>query len=171
MGRLSAALGLRGGQGRMLGPLRGGSGLTARWNGWALEGGGSPGGGWSRVGEAKRAFPGLQRELPKAGWPGSSLSTPRVPAISSWPTSPSSARLSLSCSPRSPFPHLLFFSPGLSPSMVVVFSKLFLPARSCSYLRMAESQVAVRRTPPKRPFVTVSTYGASLSSRHIHSIS
>ena len=95
MGRLSAALGLRGGQGRTLGPLRGGSGLTARWNGWPLEGGGSPGGGWSRVGEAKRALPGLQRELPKADWSGNSLSTSGVPAISPWPTSPTSARLSL----------------------------------------------------------------------------
>ena len=55
--------------GRTLGPVRGGSGLAARWNGWGIGGGGNPGGGWSRVGEVEGALPGLQRELPKAGWP------------------------------------------------------------------------------------------------------
>ena len=136
VGRLSAALGLRGGQGRTLGPVRGGSGVAARWNGWGLWGGGNPGGGWSRVGEVEGALPGLQRELPKAGWPREQPPHPwGAGDLALAPLSDLSP--SLFCSPRSPSPRPLSFSPGLSPSMVVVFSKLFLPAWSCSDLRMA----------------------------------
>ena len=121
--------------GRTLGPLRGGNGLEARWNGWGFGGGGNSGGGRSRVGQVEGVLPGLQRELPKAGWPGEQRGAGDLALAHLSDLSPS-----LSLSLRAPPPLASFPSARVYPRVWSLCPpKLFLPAWSCSDLRMAGS--------------------------------
>ena len=111
MGRLSAALGLWGGRWDL---CEEGAGSRRGGTVGVLEVAETPG----EAGAASAKWRGLcqasRESCPRPAGPGNSLRTPGVPAISPWPTSPTSARLSLLLSAL-PLPSPLFLQPGFIP--------------------------------------------------------